>query len=67
MMPRYEVIVGEQIVGRIALFSALRDDSRPWVWTIDLALSDGRNPTHGFSATREAAMQAFARSWFREA
>ena len=26
---QYEVIVGDQIVGRIALFRALRDDSRP--------------------------------------
>ena len=25
-----------------------------------------RTPTHGFAATREAAMQAFARSWFGE-
>ena len=30
------------------------------------ALSDGRDPAHGFEATREAAMQAFARSWHRE-
>ena len=67
MPPQYEVIVGDQIVGRIVLFRALRDDSRPWVWTIDLALSDGRNPTHGFEATCDAAMRAFARSWFREA
>jgi hypothetical protein len=51
---------------RIALFSALGGHSKPWVWTIDLALSDGRDPTHGFEATREAAMQAFARSWHRE-
>jgi hypothetical protein len=49
-----------------ALFSALRDHSPPWVWSIDLAFSHGRDPVHGFAATREAAMQAFARSWFGE-
>ena len=62
---QYEVIEGEQIVGRISLFSALRDHRKPWVWSIDLAFSAGRERVHGFEATREAAMQAFARSWFR--
>ena len=56
-----------QIVGRIALFYAPRNRSKPWVWSIDLAFSDGHDPVHGFAATREAAMQAFTRSWFREA
>jgi hypothetical protein len=27
---------------------------------------EGRNPTHGYAATREAAMAAFAKSWRRE-
>jgi hypothetical protein len=39
---------------------------KPWVWSIDLAFSHGRDPVHGFAATREAAMRAFARSWFGE-
>lgn len=64
---QYEVIADGQIVGRIALFYALRNRSKPWVWSIDLAFSDGHDPVHGFAATREAAMQAFTRSWFREA
>ena len=55
---QYEVIADEQIVGRIALFRALRDRSKPWIWTIDLAFTDGRERTHGFEATRDAAMQA---------
>ena len=59
---QYEVIADEQIVGRIALFRALRDHRNPWVWSIDLAFSAGR--VHGFEARREAAMQAFARSWY---
>ena len=45
-----------------ALFSALRDHSPPWVWTIDLAFYEGHDPAHGFEATREAAMKAFGRS-----
>jgi hypothetical protein len=48
-----------------ALFSALRDHSPPWVWTIDLAFYEGHDPAHGFEATREAAMKAFGRSWDR--
>jgi hypothetical protein len=27
---------------------------------------EGRTPTHGYEATREAAMAAFAKSWHRE-
>jgi hypothetical protein len=59
------VIADEHVVGRIALFRALRDRSKPWIWTIDAAFSEGRDQTHGFEATRDAAMQAFARYWFR--
>jgi hypothetical protein len=35
----------------------------PWMWTIAYG---GREPAHGYEATRERAMQAFARSWHRE-
>jgi hypothetical protein len=35
----------------------------PWMWTM---LFDYRWPTHGYAATREAAMAAFAKSWRRE-
>jgi hypothetical protein len=28
-----------------------------------LARNEGRTPTHGYEATREAAMAAFAKSW----
>jgi hypothetical protein len=55
---QYEVIADEQIVGRIALFIALRDRSEPWIWTIDLAFTDDRDQTHGFEASCEAAMEA---------
>jgi hypothetical protein len=55
----YEVIADEHIVGRIALFR--RNRGKPWGW---IALKDGREPTYGFEASREAAMEAFARCWF---
>ena len=63
---QYEVTAGGQTIGRIALFSALRDHRRPWVWTIDPAFHEGRHPAHGFEATHEAAMQALVKSWNRE-
>jgi hypothetical protein len=63
---QYEVIADAQIIGRITLSSSLRNDSEPWVWSIDLAFSHGRDPVHGRAAAREAAMHAFVRSWFGE-
>jgi hypothetical protein len=66
-LSQYEVIADEQIVGRIVLISALRDRSKPWIWTIDLAFKDDRDQTHGFEASCEAAMEAFTRCWFRKA
>ena len=57
---QYEVIADAQIVGRITLSSSLRHHSKPWVWSIALAFSDGHDPVHGFEATRDEAMHAFA-------
>lgn len=62
----YEVIAGDQVVGRISLFSS-SPAGTPWMWSIDFAFHDGREVRRGFSATHEAAMQSFARRWFREA
>ena len=55
---QYEAITDAQIVGRITLSSSLRNHSEPWVWSIDLAFSHGRDPVHGRAAAREAAMHA---------
>jgi hypothetical protein len=38
----------------------------PWTWTLAYGDHKDRTPTHGYEATRQAAMQAFARSWYRE-
>ena len=56
-----------QIIGYIVLLTALAGTHpKPWMWSIDLAFCEGRDQTHGFEATREAAMEAFTRCWFRE-
>jgi hypothetical protein len=38
----------------------------PWMWTLALGHHEDRTPTHGYAATREDAMAAFAKSWRRE-
>jgi hypothetical protein len=38
----------------------------PWLWTLAFGQHEDRIPTHGYVATREAAMAAFAKSWRRE-
>jgi hypothetical protein len=34
----------------------------PWMWTVAFGHHENRTPTHGYEATREAAMAAFAKS-----
>jgi hypothetical protein len=36
------------------------------MWTLAYGDHEDRTPTHGYEATREAAMKAFAKSWRRE-
>jgi hypothetical protein len=36
------------------------------MWTLAFGHHEDRAPTHGYEATREAAMAAFAKSWRRE-
>jgi hypothetical protein len=38
----------------------------PWVWTLAFGHHEDRIPTHGYAATREDAMAAFAKSWRQE-
>jgi len=35
------------------------------MWTLAFGHHEDRTPTHGYEATREAAMAAFAKSWRR--
>jgi hypothetical protein len=59
----YDVLEDGVVVGRIFLMPIGPRD-RPWMW------SSGHNgdierAAHGYAATREAAMAAFAKSWRR--
>jgi hypothetical protein len=36
------------------------------MWTLIFPHHEDRRPTHGYEATREAAMAAFAKSWRRK-
>jgi hypothetical protein len=61
---QYEVFAGDQVVGHIRLSNA--SSTTPWLRTLAYGSHEDRTPTHGYEATREAAMEAFARSWNRE-
>jgi hypothetical protein len=41
--------------------------ARPWVlWTVAPGYEEDRSQMHGYEATKEAALEAFARSWNRQ-
>jgi hypothetical protein len=61
----YDVLADGAVVGRIFNANAAPAGS-PWMWTLIFPHHEGRSPTHGYEATREAAMAAFAKSWPRE-
>ena len=60
----YDVLADGVVVGRI--FKVRLGGRTPWIWTLASGYHEGRTPTHGYEATREAAMAAFAKSWRRE-
>jgi hypothetical protein len=61
----YDVLADGLVVGRIMKAAASPVDA-PWLWTSAFGHHEDRTPTHGYAATREAAMAAFAKSWRRE-
>jgi hypothetical protein len=61
----FDVLADGVVVGRIFLSKASPVGS-PWMWTLAFGHQQDRSPTHGYEATREAAMAAFAKSWRRE-
>jgi hypothetical protein len=61
----YDVIADGTVVGRITK-AAAAPVGTPWLWTLLFGYHEDRTPTHGYEATREAAMAAFAQSWRRE-
>jgi hypothetical protein len=61
----FDVLANGEAVGRIFKANAAPVGS-PWMWTLIFPHHEGRTPAHGYAATREAAMTAFAKSWRRE-
>ena len=53
------------VVGRIMKAAAV-PVGMSWMWTLAFGQHEDPTPTHGFAATREEAMAAFAKSWRRE-
>jgi hypothetical protein len=60
----YDVLADDVVVGRIMKAKAAPVGA-PWLWTYGFSPLE-RRPSHGYAATREAAMAAFAKSWRRE-
>ena len=61
----YDVLADSFVVGRIFMVNAAAV-GEPWMWTLAIDHHEDRTPTHGYAATREDAMAAFAKSWRRE-
>jgi hypothetical protein len=60
----FDVLADGVVVGRI-MKAAAAPEGMPWLWTLVFGHHEDRTPTHGYEATREAAMTAFAKSWRR--
>jgi hypothetical protein len=61
----FHVLADGAVVGRV-FKSAAAPVGTPWFWTLAHSHLEDRTRTHGYAATREAAMTAFAKSWRRE-
>jgi hypothetical protein len=59
------VLADGVIVGRIFKANAAPVGASR-MWTLAFGHHEDCTPTHGYAATREAAMTAFAKSWRRE-
>jgi hypothetical protein len=61
----FDVLANGAVVGRIFKANAA-PVGMSWMWTLAFGHHEDRTPTHGYAATREDAMAAFAKSWRRE-
>jgi hypothetical protein len=61
----YHVLADGVVVGRL-MKAAAAPEGKPWMWTLASVHYEAHMPTHGYEATRAAAMAAFAKSWRRE-
>src|SRR5262249_563109 len=57
------LVVAASRVGFSRIMKGASPEGAPWVWTPAFGQQRDRTPTHGYAATREAAMVAFAKSW----
>src|ERR1700745_3438400 len=57
----YDVLADGAVVGRI-MRAAAAPEGTPWLWTLAFGHHEGPTPTHGYEATREAAIEAFAKT-----
>jgi hypothetical protein len=60
------VLADNAVVGRIMHVGAGAPEHAPCCWSLSYGHHRDRTPTHGYEATREAAMAVFAKSWRRE-
>jgi hypothetical protein len=62
----YHVLAEGVVVGRL-MKAAAAPEGKPWMWTLaSVHHHEAHTLTHGYEATRAAAMAAFAKSWRRE-
>jgi len=62
----YDVLENGKIVGRIFFLDAVGPQDRHWMWASGHSAASVKRAAHGYEATREAAMAAFAKSWRRD-
>jgi hypothetical protein len=60
----YDMLCDGIVVGR-SMKAAAVPVGLSWMWTLAFGHHEDRSPTHGYAATREDAMAAFAKSWRR--
>ena len=60
----FDVLEDGVIVGRIFKVPIAPQD-QPWMWASGHSAASVKRAAHGYEATREAAMAAFAKSWRR--
>jgi hypothetical protein len=61
----FDVLADGAVVGRIFKANA-SPVGASWMWTLAFWHHEDRTPTRGYELTREAAMAAFAKSWWRK-
>jgi len=61
----FDVLENGVVVGRIFCLDAVGPQGRPWMWASGHSAAAVKRAAHGYEPPREAAMQAFAKSWRR--